>query len=209
MFWNASVHKNKYTVNLRMVDGRNNELLWLKEYSKKTESELVEEIDNISYEMTLGAWGVGGERKSSPTGAGSTEELEGATVIGLHRRITSDVEDDNEYSLGIEYFTNFGSTDTFNLQGFNIEGRLITPLPSLSELIETNMYLGLGQAFFNDANSMTFRFGFEFPFFNAGFMDFGVIYMSEETVKWKKNTAFEEKGTFGGTSYDLTLGIRF
>ena len=40
-------------------------------------------------------------------------------------------------------------------------------------------------------------------------MDFGVIYMQEVDVKWKSDAAFEEIGTVGGASYDLTLGVRF
>lgn len=206
MFWNASVHEDKYTINLRLVDGRNNELLWLKEYSKKTTSEIEDELDEVSYEVILGAWGAGGERKDA---SGKTAELEGATVIGLRRRISSSFDDDTEYTLGIEYFKNYSSTDVFDLSGFNLEGRIITPLPSLDELVDTSMYLGLGQSFFNDSNSLIFRFGFEFPFFNDGFMDFGVMYMDENTVTWGKKTGYETKGKYGGASYDLTLGIRF
>jgi hypothetical protein len=35
LFWNASVQDNKFTINLHLVDSRDNKLLWLKEYSKK------------------------------------------------------------------------------------------------------------------------------------------------------------------------------
>ena len=39
VLWSASVHEDKFTVNLRMVSSKSNELLWLKEYAKKTTRE--------------------------------------------------------------------------------------------------------------------------------------------------------------------------
>jgi hypothetical protein len=208
MFWSASVHENKFTINLRLVDGKNNELLWLKEYSKKTTKEAEQEdFDKVQYEFIVGAWGVNGKRKS--TTAGADAELEGATVFGIRRRESTEVNEDIEYTLGFEYFTNYSSDEQFDLSGYNLEGRIIADIPSMDDIIDTYVYLGIGQAFFNDANSLIFRFGFEFPFFKDGFMDFGVVYMQEADVKWKKDAAFEEAGTFGGASYDLTLGVRF
>lgn len=208
LFWNASVHDNKFTVNLRMVDGGNNELLWLKEYSKKTTKEAEEKgFDTVSYEFIIGAWGVGGERKS--TVGGSDEELDGTTVIGIRRREGTSISDEIEYTLGLEYFRNYSNTDLFDLSGYNLEGRIIADIPSLDEVIDTKVYLGVGQAFYNNANSLTFRFGFEFPFFSDGFMDFGVIYMPESDVVWKNDADLEKDGKFGGASYDLTLGVRF
>jgi len=208
MFWSASVHENKFTINLRLVDGKNNELLWLKEYSKKTTKEAEEEdFDKVQYELIVGAWGVNGKRKST-TGGGDAE-LSGATVFGIRRRESTELNEDIEYTLGFEYFTNYSSGELFDLSGYNLEGRIIADIPALDNVIDSNVYLGIGQSFFNNANSLIFRFGFEFPFFKDGFMDFGVVYMQEADVKWKKDTAFEETGTFGGASYDLTLGVRF
>lgn len=208
MFWSASVHENKFTINLRLVDGNNNELLWLKEYSKKTTQEAeAENFDKVQYELIVGAWGIKGERKSSV--GGSDAELNGATVFGIRRRESTELNEDIEYTLGFEYFTNYSSEELFNLSGYNLEGRIIADIPALDNVLDTNVYLGIGQSFFNDANSLIFRFGFEFPFFKDGFMDFGVIYMQEVDVKWKTDAAFEEIGTVGGASYDLTLGVRF
>mgnify|MGYP003625621347 CR=1 FL=1 len=208
MFWSASVHENKFTINLRLVDGKNNELLWLKEYSKKTTQEAEEnDFDRVQYEFIVGAWGVKGKREST-VAAGSTE-LKGATVFGIRRRESTELNEDIEYTLGFEYFTNYSSEELFDLSGYNLEGRVIADIPALDDVLDTKVYLGIGQSFFNDANSLIFRFGFEFPFFKDGFMDFGVMYMREANVKWKTDAAFEEIGTFGGASYDLTLGVRF
>ena len=56
MFWNASVHDNKFTINLRLVSGSNNELVWLKEYSKRTTKEAEEmAFGTVKYEMIVGA----------------------------------------------------------------------------------------------------------------------------------------------------------
>lgn len=208
MFWSASVHEDKFTINLRLVDGKNNELLWLKEYSKKTTREAeLNGFNEANYELILGTWGIKGTRKSVVSSAES--DLEGITVFGIRRRETTDLNEHVEYSLGLEYFTNYSSRDIFDLSGFNVEGRIIADVTSLHDLIETNVYFGIGQSFFNDANSLLFRFGFEFPFFKDGLMGFGVVHMPEADVKWKSDSAFERFGTFGGTSYDLTLGLRF
>lgn len=208
MFWNASVHDNKFTINLRLISGSNNELVWLKEYSKRTTKE-AEELDfsTVRYEVMVGAWGVGGSRKS--TIGGSDAELSGATVFGIRRRESTTINEGIEYTLGFEYFRNYSDTELFDLSGYNLEGRIIADIPSLKEIIDTNVYLGIGQSFYNNANSLIFRFGFEFPFFTDGFMDFGVVYMQETDVKWKKDDNYENDGTFGGASYDLTLGVRF
>ena len=208
MFWSASVHENKFTINLRLVSGKNNELLWLKEYSKKTTKEAEDEdFDKVQYELLVGTWGLKGERKSA---LGLSEEsLEGVTVFGIRRRESTELNEDIEYALGVEYFTNYSSEDVFNLSGYNLEGRIIADVTSMDDLIDTKVYFGIGQSFFNNANSLIFRFGLEFPFFKDGFMDFGVVYMQEADVEWKTDTAFEKEGTFGGASYDLTLGLRF
>lgn len=208
IFWNASVHEDKFTINLRMVDGRNNQLLWLKEYSKITTREQEEQgFDSVNYELTVGAWGIDGSRKNLTDG--SSEEVNGVTVFGLRRRETTSIDDSLEYTLAIEYFRNFSGTDLFNVSGINLEGRIIADIPSMDELIDTRVYLGMGQAFFNDSNSLIFRFGFEFPFFSDGFMDFGVTYLPEVDARWDKKDGYEEVGKFGGSSYDLTLGVRF
>jgi len=208
MFWNASVHDNKFTINLRLVDGSNNSLVWLKEYSKRTTKEAEDmNFGTVQYELIVGAWGVGGSRDSL-TG-GSEAELSGATVVGFRRRESTSINESIEYTLGFEYFRNYSDTELFDLSGYNLEGRIIADIPSLEDIIETNVYLGIGQSFYNNANSLIFRFGFEFPFFNDGFMDFGVIYMKESNVKWKNDSAYDNTGKFGGASYDLTLGVRF
>ena len=208
MFWNASVHDNKFTINLRLIDGANNKLVWLKEYSKRTTKE-AEEMDfsTVRYEVIVGAWGVGGKRKN--IAGGSDAEQTGVTAFGFRRRESMSINEHIEYTLALEYFRNYSDTDLFNLSGYNLEGRIIAGIPSLEDIIKTNVYLGIGQSFFNNANSLIFRFGFEFPFFTDGFMNFGAIVMQESDVKWKKNSSYEETGTFGGTSYDLTLGVRF
>jgi hypothetical protein len=208
MFWSASVHENKFTINLRLIDGENNELLWLKEYSKKTTKEDEDnDFDRATYELIVGAWGVKGNRESNALA--DEAELDSATVIGIRRRESTTLNEDIEYALGFEYFTNLSSEDTFNLSGYNLEGRIIADITALDDVLDTKVYFGVGQSFLNDATSLIFRFGFEFPFFKDGFMDFGVIYMQEIDVRWEENPAFEEIGTFGGAGYDLTLGVRF
>ncbi len=208
LFWNASVHQNKFTINLQLVDAKDNKLLWLKEYSKRTTlEEEVEGFDSVTYELTVGAWGVSAERASTTEAA--DEDVRGITVFGLRRRETTSLDDSIEYTLAFEYFTNFSNRDYFDVSGVNLEGRIIADIPSMDKLIDTKVYLGLGQAFYNDTNSLIFRFGFEFPFFKDGFVDYGVTYIPESTARWLDAEGYENTGKFGGSSYDLTLGLRF
>ena len=79
----------------------------------------------------------------------------------------------------------------------------------MDDLIDTKVYMGLGQAFFNDTNALVFRFGFEFPFFSDGFIDYGVTYIPESTAKWGEVDNYQNTGKIGGSSYDLSLGLRF
>ncbi|MBQ0726253.1 MAG: hypothetical protein KBT77_02755 [Thalassolituus oleivorans] len=208
MFWNASVHENKFTINLRMVDARDNKLLWIKEYSKKTTLEQeTEGFDSVTYEFTVGAWGISAERDNSVTNA--TEDVKGMTVFGIRRRETTSLDDSIEYTLALEYFKNFSNTDYFDVSGINLEGRIIADIPAMDSLLDTKVYMGIGQSFYNDTNSLVFRFGFEFPFFKDGFVDYGVVYMPEGDARWLDVADYERTGKFGGASYDLTLGLRF
>jgi hypothetical protein len=208
LFWNASVQDNKFTINLHLVDSRDNKLLWLKEYSKQTTLEQeVEGFDSVNYEFMIGAWGIAAERDHLTDG--STEEVKGISVFGVRRRETTSLDDSLQYTLALEYFRNFSNTENFDVSGINLEGRIIADIPSMDDLIDTKVYMGLGQAFFNDTNALVFRFGFEFPFFSDGFIDYGVTYIPESTAKWGEVDNYQNTGKIGGSSYDLSLGLRF
>lgn len=208
LFWNASVQNNKFTINLRMVDARDNKLLWLKEYSKKTTmEEEVKGFDRVNYEFLIGAWGIAAERDH--LSSTDSEDVKGLTVFGIRRRETTSLDDQLQYTLALEYFRNFSNRENFDISGVNLEGRIIADLPSMDDLIDTKVYLGMGQAFFNDTNALVFRFGFEFPFFKDGFIDYGVTYIPESTAQWSDVSGLEDTGKIGGASYDLSLGLRF
>ncbi|MED5440711.1 MAG: hypothetical protein VYA77_05295 [Pseudomonadota bacterium] len=208
LFWNASVQDNKFTINLRMVDARDNKLLWLKEYSKKTTlEEEVQGFDSVNYELLVGAWGISAERDH--LSSADSEDVKGLTVFGIRRRETTSLDDQLQYTLAFEYFRNFSNRENFDISGINLEGRIIADIPSMDDLIDTKVYLGMGQAFFNDTNAIVFRFGFEFPFFKDGLIDYGVTYIPESTAKWSEVSGLEDTGKIGGASYDLSLGLRF
>ena len=135
--------------------------------------------------------------------------MKGLTVFGIRRRETTSLDDQLQYTLAFEYFRNFSNRENFDISGINLEGRIIADIPSMDDLIDTKVYLGMGQAFFNDTNAIVFRFGFEFPFFKDGFIDYGVTYIPESTAKWSEVSGLEDTGKIGGASYDLSLGLRF
>lgn len=208
ILWNSSVHEDKFTINLRMVNSTNNEVLWIKEYSKVTTREQEDNgFETINLELVVGTWGLGSTRRN--TAGGNDAELTSVTSFGLRRREATTLHKDIEYTLGIEYFNNYALTDQFNVSGINLEGRIIVGIEAMKGVVDTRTYLGIGQAFFSGAHSLIFRFGFEFPFVTNGFMDLGMVYMSSEEVEWSQNSDYEDTSAFGGAGLDLTLGYRF
>ncbi|MFT7110536.1 MAG: hypothetical protein ACI843_002205, partial [Psychrobacter glaciei] len=208
VLWSASVHEDKFTVNLRMVESKSNELLWLKEYAKKTTREEEElEFETIEMEMTISSFGLGAEREG--TGTVATAELARVTGFGLRRRESTTLNKDIEYSLGVEYFRNFSATDEFSINGINLEGRVFVRIEALSQWVNTKAYVGIGQAFFSGSHGLVMKFGLEFPFVTNGFMALGGVYVAEETVEWDADSDYQDSSEFGGAGLDLTLGYRF
>ncbi len=208
MLWSASMHENKFTINLRMVSSRSNEILWLKEYVKKTTRQQEElEFESIEMEFVVSAWGLGAEREGvAPT---ADAELNGVTGFGLRRREYTSLNKDIEYSLGVEYFKNFSSTDEFSVSGINLEGRIFVNIEAMKNWVKTKAYLGVGQAFFSGSHGLMLKFGLEFPFVTNGFMALGAVYLVPEEVEWDSDANYEDSSEFGGSGLDLTLGYRF
>lgn len=208
LLWSASVHEDKFTVNLRLVSAKSNELVWLKEYAKKTTREQEElEFESIEMEMVVSSWGLSSERDG--IGSVADASLSGVTAFGLRRREYTTLNKDVEYSLGVEYFRNFSSRDEFNISGFNLEGRIFVNMPALTDWVNTKAYVGIGQAFFSGSHGLMMKFGLEFPFVTNGFMSIGAVYLVKEEVEWDSNADYEDSSEFGGAGLDLTLGYRF
>jgi len=209
VLWNASVHENKFTVNLRMVGAQTNNILWLKEYSKKTTREQESmEFETTQWEIVIGAWGLDSERDAVSTGTDDAT-LEGVTSFGIRRRESTTLNKDVEYTLGVDYFRNFSSTEQFSINGVNVEGRIYVNVAAMEEWVTTKTYLGVGQAFFSGAHGLMLKFGLEFPFVTNGFMSLGAVYLVPGEVEWDADADYVDKSEFGGTGLDLTLGFRF
>jgi hypothetical protein len=208
VLWSASVHEDKFTVNLRMVGSKSNELLWLKEYAKKTTREEEElQFETIEMEMTISSFGLGSTRDG--VGAIEDAELNRVTGFGLRRRESTTLNKDIEYSLGAEYFRNFSASDQFSVNGINLEGRVYVRIEALSKWVDTKAYVGVGQAFFSGSHGLMMKFGLEFPFVTNGFMALGGVYLVEESVEWDSDADYVDDSDFGGAGLDLTLGYRF
>lgn len=209
LLWNASVHEDKFTVNLRMVNSQNNNILWIKEHSKKTtREEESREFETIDYEILISTWGIGGERDAVSAGTDDAE-LESVTSFGIRRREKTSLNEDIEYTLGFEYFSNFSQTEQFDVGGFNLEGRIFVNIEAIEDWIKTSAYLGIGQAFFSGAHGLMLKFGLELPFVTNGFMSLGGVYLAPGEVEWSQDADYVDKSEFGGTGLDLTLGFRF
>jgi len=208
MLWSASVHENKFTMNLRMISAKSNEILWLKEYAKKTTREQEElEFESIEMEFTVSALGLSSTRAG--VGAVSDATLDSVSGFGLRRRESTSLNKDIEYSLGVEYFKNFSGTDEFSVSGLNLEGRIFVNIAAMEDWVPTKAYLGVGQAFFSGSHGLMLKFGLEFPFVTNGFMSLGAVHLVSKEVEWDTDADYVDKSEFGGSGLDLTLGYRF
>ena len=208
LLWSASVHENKFTMNLRMVSAKSNEILWLKEYAKKTTREQEElEFESIEMEFTISALGLSSTRAG--VGGVSDASLDSVAGFGIRRRESTSLNQDIEYSLGVEYFKNFSGTDEFSVSGLNLEGRIFVNIAAMEDWVPTKTYLGVGQAFFSGSHGLVLKFGLEFPFVTNGFMSLGAVHLVSKEVEWDKDADYVDKSEFGGSGLDLTLGYRF
>ncbi len=208
LLWSASVHENKFTVNLRMISAKSNEILWLKEYVKKTTREQEElEFESIEMEFTVSALGLSSTRPG--VALVSDAKLDSVSAFGIRRRESTSLNKEIEYSLGVEYFKNFSATDEFSVSGFNLEGRIFVNIAAMQDWVPTKAYLGVGQAFFSGSHGLMMKFGLEFPFVTNGFMSLGAVHLVSKDVEWDSNTDYVDKSEFGGSGLDLTLGYRF
>ncbi len=208
LLWSASVHENKFTVNLRMISAKSNEILWLKEYVKKTTREQEElEFESIEMEFTVSALGLSSTRPG--VALVSDAKLDSVSAFGIRRRESTSLNKEIEYSLGVEYFKNFSGTDEFSVSGFNLEGRIFVNIAAMQDWVPTKAYLGVGQAFFSGSHGLMMKFGLEFPFVTNGFMSLGAVHLVSKEVEWDSNTDYADKSEFGGSGLDLTLGYRF
>ncbi len=208
VLWSASMHENKFTVNIRIIDAKSNEILWIKEYAKKTTREQEDlDFESIELEFVVSALGLSGERDG--IGAVADAALSGVTGFGLRRRESTTLNKDIEYSLGVEYFKNFSSTEAFSISGFNVEGLIFVNISAMKNWVATKAYIGIGQAFFSGSHGLMLKFGLEFPFVSNGFMSLGAVHLVSETVEWDSNPDYVDSSEFGGSGLDLTLGYRF
>ncbi len=208
LLWSASMHENKFTVNLRMISAKSNEILWLKEYVKKTTREQEElEFESIEMEFTVSALGLSSTRPG--VALVSDAKLDSVSAFGIRRRESTSLNKEIEYSLGVEYFKNFSATDEFSVSGFNLEGRIFVNIAAMQDWVPTKAYLGVGQAFFSGSHGLMMKFGLEFPFVTNGFMSLGAVHLVSKDVEWDSNTDYADKSEFGGSGLDLTLGYRF
>ena len=65
-----------------------------------------------------------------------------------------------------------------------------------------------GPTYYNQQMSMFIKYGIEIPFQRFGYISFGGVYMPEKTIKLDSAVSYQDTVKFGGTSFDITLGIR-
>lgn len=212
--WAANVYNDKFTIDMRLVDARDNKVIWTRQYARKSdllvdrlsEQEKKKKFDRVDWEIFLGAWGFNATRRG--TGV-SSQSINSVTTFGFRRREQSDLYKDLSYGLGLEYFTNLSQSEYFDVSGVVIEGRVEVNIRALEQWLPTFMYLELGQALYGDSHSLLYKYGMDFPFTKNGYINLGVVYMRKEDIEWPSEAGLEASSAFGGASYDITLGFRF
>ncbi|QUM76456.1 hypothetical protein HWV00_09575 [Moritella sp. 24] len=208
LMWDASVHDDVYDVQLKLVNAKTMDVIWTKNISETVEKEAdIEFFEKSNWAVTLGAWGL--EAKRLNTNTGTMTEVDKFTTIGVRNYQSSDLTPNLEYAIIFDVVTNLEKTDTISLTGVNIEGRIFFLAPDWIQKVKFKPYIGIGQVLFDNYHAVAFRAGTEISFLDNGFLEVGIISISENDIEIDSKSGYAPAVTFGGLSYDITLGYRF
>jgi hypothetical protein len=204
--WNVFVESGKLILNVRVLDARSGRIMWTRQYSKKTAPE-------IQLEAYTGLWGIGGERKAS-VAANPDQTFNNVFMVGGRMMGAATFSSYMTYGLGVELFMNMQKRDFIDVLGVDVNGKLLVELDHMfsqtpKEFSNWNMYFSSGVAVFKSTSSLITRAGLEIRFSEKDFLDFGFLHIPSTNITLTKQTGYQDESTFGGFSYDLTLGRRF
>jgi len=149
------------------------------------------------------------EAKRLNTNTGNTTEVDKFTTVGVRHYQSSDLTPNLEYAIIFDVLTNLEKTSTINLTGVNVEGRIFFLAPDWIQKIQFKPYIGIGHILFDNYHAIAFRAGTEISFLDNGFLEIGIINVSKNNIDVDSKSGYASSISFGGISYDITLGYRF
>lgn len=208
LMWDASFHGEVYDIQLKLVNTKTMDVIWTKDITEMVKEDAdIEFFEQSNWAFSLSKWGLEAKRLNTTTG--ETEKVDSFTALGLRNYHFSTLTPNIEYAILFDIFTNLEQTDVINLTGINVEGRIFFHLPDWSETVKLKPYVGVGQLLFNNYHALSFRAGAEISFFDSGFLEVGLISVSEHDIERSDIPDYASTISFGGVSYDITLGYRF
>lgn len=204
MFWEAFIEGNRVIVNFKLIKATDGKILWTRQYNGPYDPTA---YDHFSLDIYIGMLGYNLTRTPN-TGGINAIKLDNMAKAGLRLREKFSALDRIEFSIGAEYFGPLSKRSKFDFNGILAEARMVIDILPLMKHLRTNVYVSGGPAFYNSELSAFVRYGIEIPFQRFGYISFGGQYMPEKDVDLGGLTNFNNTAKFGGSSYDLTIGIR-
>jgi len=208
LMWDASVHEDIYDVQLKLVNAKTMDVIWTKNIAEVVKKEAdIEFFEQSNWAVSLSNWGLEATRINTDTGM--PKKVDNFTALGFRNYQFSALTPSLEYAILFDMFTNLEQKDAISLTGINIEGRIFFNIPEWSNSLKFRPYVGVGQILFNRYHALALRAGAEISFLDTGFLEIGMISVAGHDIETSSTPSYDPIVSFGGVSYDITLGYRF
>lgn len=209
LLWDAYYQYDRVVLDARMMEAKTGRIVWSKKYTYSTQWQR-------SYSVTAGLWGL--EAKRHATGSEPAVSVDRLVNYGVEFMEPTSFPGNLQYGLGLLHFENTAKTDEIDFNGDALYAQISTGLDPLfmaedpQSYTNFNWYLALGDAYIEKTHNLLARTGVEVRFSRLMFMRFGGVYLEER--KYEMSDFTDSGGNhpvaeFGGTSYEIQLGVRF
>ena len=203
LFWDSFIDGSKIIITFRLIQSIDGKILWSKQYSSPFDPK---KYSQHVFDIHVGLLGYSLKRTGSTSTVDTT--VSNLAKAGIRFRERFSFLDNLEFSLGADVFGAITKMDNFDFIGGSLEARMVIDILPLMKHLKTNVYVGGGPAYYKDNLSAFLNYGIEIPFHKVGYISFGGTYFPKRDLTLKTLKDFNNDATFGGVSYELTLGIR-
>lgn len=205
VMWDAYLDQGQAVINIRVVSAETGQVRWSEQYRTGG-------LDHdMGWEWYSSFWGLTATRKA--TNGGDDLKVTPLLALGTRTLTRSTISERFYYGYGGEIFLNTTDLDKITVLGLTLNGRLAMELDtgrgSSKNYGNWLIYLSMGQVFVHTTPSLILRSGLEMRANKNSFIDLGVVYLLERPFSALPLDGYEDEATVGGTSYDITLGIRY